>query len=241
MYRQNIFTDLLYIEINLILVTKKDDPCDPSPCGPNSQCKHQNNLAICSCLIGYQGAPPNCRPECVANFECTLDKICENLKCIDPCPRGCGINTDCRVIKHNPICACKEGFTGDPFSICREVIKREPVLMEPINPCLPSPCGLNAECRDIGGMPSCTCLSGFLSSPPNCKPECILNTDCSNDKACINMKCLDPCQGSCGFSANCDVVNHIPVCSCPVGYDGDPFLICSFKKPGKVAFPFASW
>lgn len=220
--------------MNLFSV-EQNYPCDPSPCGPNSQCKNQNNLAICSCLSGYQGAPPNCRPECIVNSECALDKLCDSLKCIDPCPRGCGINSNCRVINHNPICACKEGFTGDPFSICYEVIQREPILMEPTSPCLPSPCGLNAECRDIGGIPSCTCLIGFLGNPPNCKPECVHNTDCQNDKACINMKCLDPCPGSCGLSANCIVVSHRPVCSCPIGYDGDPFLSCDFKKPGKIA------
>lgn len=184
-------------------------------------------------MSGYQGSPPDCRPECITSSECPLDKLCENFKCINPCPRGCGVNTNCRVITHNPICSCKDRYTGDPFSACY-IIETEPTISEPLNPCLPSPCGLNAECRNIGGIPSCSCLIGFFGSPPNCKPECVLNTECSNDKACINMKCQNPCLGSCGLSAVCDVVNHIPMCSCPVGYEGDPFVSCSVKKTGTM-------
>lgn len=184
-------------------------------------------------MNGYQGSPPTCRPECVTSSECSLDKACENFKCISPCPKGCGINTECRVIKHNPICTCKAQYTGDPFSVCYAVIETMPIEKEPINPCIPSPCGLNAECRDVGGIPSCTCQTGFYGIPPNCRAECVINTDCSNDKACINMKCHNPCKGSCGIDAMCQVINHGPVCTCPVGYEGDPFVACRIKKPGK--------
>ena len=43
--------------------------------------------------------------------------------------------------------------------------------------------------------------------------ECILNYDCSTDKACINRKCQDPCSGLCGVDASCNVTNHQPMCS----------------------------
>lgn len=174
-----------------------------------------------------------CRPECTSSSECPLDKVCEKLKCVTPCPTACGLNTDCRVIKHSPICTCRQGYTGDPLSNCYKLPESRPVEIERINPCLPSPCGPNSQCRDIGGVPSCTCLSGFVSSPPFCKPECTTNTDCSNDKACINTKCQDPCQGSCGVNALCKVVNHTPMCSCLEGYQGDPFSLCNIKPPGK--------
>lgn len=174
-----------------------------------------------------------CRPECITSSECPLDNVCKNFKCTSPCPEACGINTECRVIKHNPICSCKQGFTGDPFSVCSVIIENEPTENEPIDPCFPSPCGLNAQCRNIGGIPSCSCIVGFFGSPPNCKPECVLNTDCSNDKACISMKCQNPCLGSCGLNALCNVIQHVPVCSCPSGYNGDPFAICNIKPVGK--------
>lgn len=94
------------------------NPCQPSPCGPNSQCKEANNQAICSCLSGYHGAPPSCKPECVVNAECASNLACVNLKCTDPCVGTCGINAECRVIHHSPICSCKPQFTGDPFARC---------------------------------------------------------------------------------------------------------------------------
>lgn len=94
------------------------NPCQPTPCGPNSQCKISNGQSVCSCLPEYRGAPPNCRPECVVSAECPSDKICKSQKCISPCPGPCGQNTDCRVINHSPICTCLYKFTGDPFSYC---------------------------------------------------------------------------------------------------------------------------
>lgn len=94
------------------------DPCMPSPCGLNSQCRTLNQHAVCSCLPTYIGAPPNCRPECIVSSECPLDKSCINQKCKDPCPGTCGQNAKCQVVNHNPICSCNNGYTGDPFVRC---------------------------------------------------------------------------------------------------------------------------
>lgn len=38
---------------------------------------------------------------------------------------------------------------------------------------------------------------------------------------------MDPCPGSCGFNAECSVANHVALCSCLLGYTGDPFSGCS--------------
>lgn len=92
--------------------------CQPSPCGPNSQCREVNHQAVCSCLPAYQGSPPSCRPECVVSSECPSNKACINQKCVDPCPGPCGQNANCQTIHHSPICSCRNGFTGDAFSRC---------------------------------------------------------------------------------------------------------------------------
>lgn len=96
---------------------------------------------------------------------------------------------------------------------------------------MPSPCGPYAECRDIGGTPSCSCLANYIGSPPNCRPECIINSDCSSNTACMREKCRDPCPGSCGANAQCNVIIHTPTCTCPEGYTGDPFNQCYPKPP----------
>lgn len=110
----------------LYLVPPQDrgegNPCIPSPCGPNSQCRVIGIQGACSCLPNYIGRPPNCRPECVINAECPSNKACQNERCIDPCPGSCGHNALCRVIKHNPICTCNPGYEGNPLVQCTPVV-----------------------------------------------------------------------------------------------------------------------
>lgn len=66
--------------------------------------------------------------------------------------------------------------------------------------------------------------------PPNCRPECVISAECAQDKACLNNKCVDPCPGTCGQNARCQVLNHNPICSCSPGFTGDPFLQCVVEK-----------
>lgn len=110
----------LFIRNNIFLhaVLPETNPCSPSPCGPNSNCRDVNGLAVCTCLPNFIGSPPNCRAECVVNSQCSQDLACVNQKCISPCPDPCGISTQCRVISHSPICVCNLGYTGDPFTRC---------------------------------------------------------------------------------------------------------------------------
>lgn len=96
------------------------------------------------------------------------------------------------------------------------------------DPCLPSPCGLYAECKNIRGSASCACQPNYIGSPPNCRPECTINSECPSDKACFNEKCQDPCLGACGLNSKCSVFNHIAQCSCLENYNGDPFVSCIF-------------
>lgn len=97
------------------------------------------------------------------------------------------------------------------------------IPQEPVDPCNPSPCGANTQCNE--GV--CTCLPEYQGDPySGCRPECVLNNDCPKDKACIHNKCRDPCPGTCGQDARCDVINHIPVCSCPEKMSGNPFVHC---------------
>lgn len=118
------------------------------------------------------------------------------------------------------------------FLSCKYLLHFSVALIEDSrrNPCLPSPCGPYSICRVINDRPVCSCNVGYIGSPPTCRPECIVNSECPLDKACINKKCDDPCPGTCGYNAHCKVINHSPVCSCPIGYIGDPFNRCSESK-----------
>jgi hypothetical protein len=112
---------LKLIFLEPILNEPKSNPCVPSPCGPYSICRLIGDTAACSCQSNYIGKPPNCRPECVRNEECSLNLACSNEKCIDPCPGSCGVNSLCNVVRHSSVCSCSPGYTGDPFVACSQI------------------------------------------------------------------------------------------------------------------------
>jgi len=113
----------LICAVFLIVAPIETTPCQPSPCGPYSQCRAVNGQSVCSCLAGYQGMPPACRPECVVNSDCGRNEACSNQKCRNPCPGTCGVGARCEVVNHNPICSCPPRFTGDAFVRCRPIRK----------------------------------------------------------------------------------------------------------------------
>lgn len=209
-----IISDAPPIEVN---------PCQPSPCGPNSICRDVNGSPSCSCIPEYKGQPPYCKPECISNSECAPQLACVNQKCSDPCIRACGANAECKVVSHSAMCICAQGFVGDPFTQC--------TLQTPteiLTPCSPSPCGPNAVCREQNKVGACICNEGYFGNPyEGCRPECVSNSDCPGNRACIGNKCQDPCPGTCGINAECTAINHVPTCTCIVGYTGDAYRRCS--------------
>lgn len=239
-------------------VVEPVNPCQPSPCGPNAQCQVINESPSCSCLQEFIGSPPNCRPECVSNSECSSHLACINQKCRDPCPGSCGVNAECRVVSHTPMCVCTTGYFGDPFTQCIQQCKdltnfasnivigvwnhlkltsshkilADPVISEKLSPCTPSPCGSNAICKEQNGVGSCTCVPEYIGNPyEGCRPECTINSDCISSLACIRSKCQNPCPGTCSQNAECQVISHLPSCTCVPGFTGDPFRYCHPQQP----------
>lgn len=76
----------------------------------------------------------------------------------------------------------------------------------------------------------CSCQNEFIGSPPNCRPECTINSECASNKACVNRKCVDPCINQCAKNANCRVIAHSPICSCKDRFTGDSFVNCVPSK-----------
>lgn len=90
------------------------------------------------------------------------------------------------------------------------------------------PCGPHAVCNAIGDEYTCQCLPEMMNRPPNCRPECTIDTHCPSETLCINYHCKDPCAiGICGTDAECHVQNHKPLCTCPPNYEGDPYIECT--------------
>lgn len=103
----------------------------------------------------------------------------------------------------------------------------------PANPCVPSPCGPYSQCRVINDSPACSCNANYIGTPPNCRPQCVIQPDCPSNLACKNERCVDPCPGSCGTLSLCQVINHNPVCTCPPGYTGNALVSCQLE-PSKI-------
>ena len=109
-----------------------------------------------------------------------------------------------------------------------------PPRIEIVDPCNPSPCGSNAVCNNRQRAAACQCIPEYFGDPyVACRPECVVNSDCPSNKACQRNKCIDPCPGTCGINALCQVRSHIPTCTCIEGYIGDPFTECRLKPLGK--------
>lgn len=194
----------------------------------NTICKEKNGAASCTCISDYFGDPyVGCRPECVASSDCPHNKACYNNKCSDPCPGSCGILSECSVINHIPNCYCNEGFTGNPLTKCY------PIVQSPISPCSKMPCGPYSNCKETNGIAVCSCLPQYIGTPPACRPECMVNSECPSNRACIRNSCKDPCEGICGEGAKCRTINHNAICSCPNNQVGDPFVKCYVEQSKK--------
>ncbi|KAI5751389.1 hypothetical protein M8J77_007046 [Diaphorina citri] len=140
----------------------------------------------------------------------------------DPCsPNPCGSNTQCNVASNRPVCSCLPGHWGNPLTYCQRGECQEEL-------CDRSPCGVNTRCEVINMVPTCSCLPGYTGSPlSGCRHECDSDYDCGPSQSCVNYKCANPCaSGACAPTAQCEVRNHRAVCSCPVGYLGDPYTSC---------------
>lgn len=117
----------------------------------------------------------------------------------------------------------------DSFFLAADVSDRNVSL-----PCTPSPCG-SYGCHSYGSQVAMCdpCRGPNAGTNPACRPECLAHSDCPFNLACLGLKCRDPCPGSCGVNAYCQVVQHNPVCSCPYGFIGNPFEHCSRPPPSK--------
>lgn len=230
------------------------NPClIENPCGTNAECFVDNHRSECRCREGFLGDAKNiCHViGCYSNSDCPGDRSCINKQCIDPCiyENKCAKSAECRIRSHIPICRCPPGFIGNPDVDCH--IEDEPecradsdcpsvfacLNQKCQNPCsIIEPCSLPSECRVLPTYPvrtmACTCPSGYISSGSGtCEPVapivaigCRNNDDCEDNKSCINGVCRNPC--ACGENANCDIINHKPVCSCLPGFDGNPDIEC---------------
>lgn len=77
------------------------------------------------------------------------------------------------------------------------------------------------------------CQNGNKNNKADCNPECLLNSECDDSKACVSHTCEDPCHNTCGINSVCRVQSHTAICSCMEGYYGDALVQCSIIPPDR--------
>lgn len=218
------------------------DPClTLEPCNRPAQCEvtptSPVRTMICICPDGYiSSGSGTCKPTktivevggCIADSDCATDKSCVNGICRDPC--NCGLNAECRIKDHKPVCTCRQGYDGNPEFECSKIecaINSDcpsthacrNQLCVPV--CQGEQCGTNAECLAVDHRAICECVPGFRGNARiACTPlGCRTDGECPSDKACVNGKCENPCdtKAICAYDEICKVYNHQPECACPPG------------------------
>jgi len=226
------------------------NPCAGNVCARGAFCHVNNHQPICTCPAGFEGNPSvECIPPlatvgCTSNSECPRSESCINRLCISPC--NCGPNAECRVDNHYPICYCKPGFSGNPQIGCVKLgcqsdnecnNDQQCFNGQCVSPCiLGDPCASNAECYGDNHRASCRCPSGYSGNPfSRCeRAECRIDTDCPNDKTCLENRCINPCSNNppCAQNAICLAQNHAAACLCPESLpEGSPITYCLPRTP----------
>lgn len=229
------------------------DPCaELSPCARTAKCSVIDSAPVrtmvCECPeLWVPGADGECReivqlaspPGCQQDADCPDNESCINRQCRNPC--NCGLDAECRVQNHRAVCSCRNGYDGNPQTVCRTLgcridsecdAGKACVNGNCISPCLLNdPCGDNAECFVANNQAQCRCLSGYRGNPwQRCQiVGCRSHGDCPSDKACENAQCVNPCvygNDKCAPRAECRPQNHAAVCRCPAGLVGNPFVEC---------------
>lgn len=99
---------------------------------PNRECRKRKWTALTKlpltaaktnnpCSLPARPTEPSLASGCADNTECPDYAACENRLCINPCAvrDPCAPLATCRVVGHEPVCTCPDGFVGSPTTECR--------------------------------------------------------------------------------------------------------------------------
>lgn len=227
------------------------------PCGTNAKCHTSQHTTVCQCDAGYSGEPYiSCATMgCRTDSSCPSTHSCLNGICVNQCivNNPCDTTQICNTNVHQVNCSCPPNYdtvggvcvpskpgpkpscssdqecdsgTACLNGTCQDLCKKEP-------------CGHKATCTVQSGHSLvtvlCQCGPGLTGDPfrqcvpvPTPTPGCRSQSDCPSDKTCVGGRCADPCQNSpCAPGATCRAIGHRGVCSCVIGYHGDPRVLCT--------------
>ncbi|KAI1292053.1 Latent-transforming growth factor beta-binding protein 4 [Halotydeus destructor] len=201
--------------------------------------------------VGCQPAVPSCSDDsaCPDYQACRRKEnglrnctaVCDNVRC--------GLNAHCVGRGHQAACECLPGFIGDavhgcqkpPQHLCdsntecsgeKHCILSEDGIRDCVDCCYGQQCPDGAFCVARDHQAQCDCLTGYTrmtnDTQGRCAPNlCQHSTDCREDQVCALMAtgvldCVDACRGvTCGSNAQCNAKNHLAICGCKEGFEGN--------------------
>ncbi|XP_037743870.1 adhesion G protein-coupled receptor E5 isoform X25 [Chelonia mydas] len=174
-------------------------------CPPNAMCV---NSTHCTCLDGYHSGKNR--------FFTDTTETCDDInECMEPSPADCGHNTNCNNTAGSYFCTCLNGY--EPSSGKTKFMNASENTCQDIDECRglsPADCGPHANCTNVPGSYSCSCIHGYEPSSGNAS-----FTHASGDTCQDIDECRGPSPADCGPHANCTNVPGSSSCSCTDGYE----------------------
>lgn len=225
-------------------------------CALNEKCLKGSCILTCrvdnDCFLGHICLHNMCIFGCHNDDDCTGSESCRSNKCINPCEENpCGPNAQCTVYNHRATCTCSNSFVPNPTPKIGCVRAPAPPCSQNRdcprgNVCLDSSCRSicssdsgcfsNERCELNLGVckPICRrdddCGSGEICEGLICSTGCRSDEGCSQEKKCSANQCVDVCNSptACGTNAECTVINHNKLCTCPQPLVGNPLEYCRY-------------
>ncbi|XP_044850453.1 adhesion G protein-coupled receptor E5-like [Mauremys mutica] len=172
-------------------------------CPANAKCV---NISHCTCLDGYQ--PRGNR------FFTDPTEPCDDInECLGPSQTECGRNAHCNNAPGSYYCTCSDGY--EPSSGKAKFTHASENSCQDIDECQgPSPadCGPHANCTNVPGNYSCSCIDGYEPSSGKA------NFTYASGDTCQDIDECNKTPDICGPNATC--INTIGSywCECRAGY-----------------------